>query len=74
MPEFNYPEPTDPDFNSKALSLLKQLFEHKENPIQNFPPIQNPDTNQTIGSIWYHNETGKFKVQTAEGIKTLKFE
>lgn len=74
MPEFNYPEPSDPEFNSKVLTLLKQLFEHKDNPVKQFDPIATPDSTQQTGAMYYHSDSGTMKVTTPDGVKTLKFE
>lgn len=74
MPNFNYPDPSDPKFNDKIVDLLQQLFDSKESPIQNFTPIDQPEEGTQVGSIWYDTTDDKFKVMTSSGIKILKYE
>lgn len=74
MPNLNIPEPDDPNFNSKIVALLKDLFQQVEGQVQHLPPTDDPDDAQQEGTIWFSESEQKVKVVTATGVKILKFE
>jgi len=72
--EFNLPDQDDPDFANKLIASIQQLFEGTEGNIQNFTPISDPEEGTQVGSLWFDGNSGKFKVQTSNGVKILKYE
>lgn len=73
MPEYNYPEPSDPDFNKKVIDLLRQVFDKQESDIQSFNPINSPDQTKD-GQMFYDGTTNRLKFVTPAGVKTLTFD
>lgn len=74
MPQFNIPSPDDPDYKSKVHTLLKELYESQDRNVKDFTPIKTPEEGLQIGSIWFDSAEHKFKVNTPDGVKTLKYE
>jgi hypothetical protein len=73
MPEYNYPNPDDPDFNRLIVDLIRQAFEKIEAEIQQFKPIDSPDQPKD-GQMFYDGSTNKLKFVTPNGVQTLKYE
>lgn len=71
MPEINYPEPTDPEFNSKVVTLLKQLFGTSESDFKTFNPISQPDVSNH-GDVWFDGERLNMNINGV--VRTLKFD
>jgi hypothetical protein len=72
--EFNLPNKDDPDFADKLVSSIQRLFESSESSIKALTPLNSDPDNSSVGDIWFDRASGKVKVMTDEGIKTLKFE
>jgi hypothetical protein len=72
---YNVPDKDDPQWGHKVVDLIRNLFEHADNPIKSHTPLdKTPDEGLQHGDLWYDNVEHKFKVNTANGVKTLKYE
>ncbi len=74
MPNFNIPDPNDPNFADKFVQLMKDLFEQNEAKVKNFPPITNPEEGLQIGSVYFDEQTQTLKCNTSTGVRTISFD
>lgn len=74
MPDFNIPDPSDPDFSSKMSRLMRSVYDVLEKDTKDFKPIEDPEEGLQVGSVWFDTNTGKLKINTSAGVKTLQFE
>lgn len=74
MPQFNLPTEDDPQFNTKIIDLLNELFDRAEADTKDFKPISAPTEGTQVGSMYYDTADDKIKVVTPSGVKIVKYE
>lgn len=71
---YNIPDKSDPQFADKLVDMIRILFENADKEVKNFTPFSGTPEDKQHGDIWFDSTENKLKINTSEGVKTLKYE